>query len=132
MTEQSSIRSSSFDGAERPAAVISMAAGLTAFFAAAACCVLPAALALIGLSAGGSAFVVPYHQPLTVAAGIAVVIGWALYLRKRRACASDASCADAPSRATFWLLGAASMFVILSVAWKAFFEAPLQAWLLGL
>ena len=119
-------------GAERPVAAVGVATGLAAFFSAAACCVIPAALALAGLSASGFAFVVPYHWPLTVASGVAVAIGWALHFRKQRACANAANCAvETPSRATFSLLSTATLFVLLSAAWKAFFEAPLQAWLLS-
>ncbi|MFP5328980.1 MAG: hypothetical protein ACLGHC_02425, partial [Alphaproteobacteria bacterium] len=132
MAEQSSTASPAIDRTERPVAAIGMATSFAALFSAAACCVLPAALALAGMGAGGFAFVVPYHWPLTAASAIAVLIGWALYIRKRRAC-SDADCAvQAPSRATFLLLSAATIFVLLSMAWKAFFEAPLQEWLLSL
>ena len=102
-------------------AAVSVAAGFAAFFSAAACCVIPAALALAGMSAGGLSFVVPYHWPLTVTSGMVVALGWALHVWKR-----------GTSRATFWLLTAATVFVLLSVVWKAFFEAPLQAWLLSL
>jgi mercuric ion transport protein len=132
MAEQGS-PSLSLNGAERPVAAASVAAAFAAFFSAAACCVIPAALAIAGLGAGGFAFVVPYHWPLTLASGVAVAFGWMIYLRKRRACKGDANCAvEAPSQATLWLLSAATLFVLLSVAWKAFFEAPLQAWLLTL
>ena len=131
MAEQGS-RLHTLSGAERPVAAVSIAAGFAAFFSAAACCVIPAALALAGLGAGGFAFVVPYHWPLTIASGVAVAFGWMIYARKRHACAGDANCAlEAPSRATLWLLSAATVFVLLSLAWKAFFEAPLQAWLLS-
>ena len=133
MTEKSLIPSVAFVGAERPVAAVSVAAGFTALFSAAACCVLPAALTLAGVGAGGFAFVVPYHRPLTIASGVAAAVGWALYFRRRRACASDPKCAvNAPSSATFLLLSAASLLILLSVAWKAFFEAPLQTWLLTL
>ena len=109
-------------------AAVSVAAGFAAFFSAAACCVLPAALALAGVGAGGFAFVVPYHWPLTIVSGVVVALGWALYVRKLRTCTGDA----VSSRATFLLLSAATAFIMLSVAWKAFFETPLQEWLLGL
>ena len=132
MREQGS-SSLTLNGAERPVAAASAVAGFAALFSAAACCILPAAMAVAGLGAGGFAFVVPYHWPLTVASGLAVTFGWMIYLGGRRACKSDANCAvEAPSQATVWLLSAATLFVLLSVAWKAFFEAPLRAWLLML
>lgn len=112
--------------------VVGVATGFAAFFSAATCCVLPAALALVGLGAGGFAVVVPYHGPLTVASAVAVLFSWGLYIRNRRAC-SDAKCeVEAPSRTTFLLLSAATAFVLLSLAWKTFLEAPLQAWVLSL
>lgn len=119
--------------AERPIAAVGVGAAFGALFSAVACCVLPAALALAGLSAGGFAFVVPYHWPLTVASSVVVAVGWAVYLRKRQRCANGVCFAPHPrARATLWLLSAATLFIVLSIAWKAFFEAPLQAWLLGL
>ncbi len=121
------------DGSERPVAAVGAAAGLAALFSAAACCVLPVAFALAGFGVGGLATFVPYHWPLTIASGVAVATGWALYFRKRRACSADANCAALPpTRATFLLLSFATAFVLLSAVWKAFFEAPLQAWLLTL
>lgn len=113
------------DGSERPVAAVGAAAGFTALFSAAACCVLPAALALAGIGAGGLATVVPWHWPLTIASAVAVVLGWALYYRKRRAIAR-------PAGAIFWLLTAATLFVLLSAVWKIWFEAPLRDWLLSL
>lgn len=133
MTEQSSTSPTTLDRAERSLATVSVAAGFAALFSAAACCVLPIALAFAGIGAGGFVFIVPYHWPLTIAASIAVAVGWALYIWKRQLCISNASCAvEAPSRATFLLLSGATAFVLLSVAWKELFEAPLQAWLLNL
>ena len=133
MTEQSPIAPTTLHRAERSIATVSVAAGFAALFSAAACCVLPIALALAGIGAGGFVFIVPYHWPLTIAAGVAVAVGWALYIRKRQLCIGNASCAvEAPSRATFLLLCGATAFVLLSVAWKEIFEAPLQAWLLTL
>lgn len=133
MTESSSITPTTLDRAERSVASVSVAAGFAALFSAAACCVLPIALAFAGIGAGAFVFIVPYHWPLTIAAGVAVAVGWSLYIRKRQLCISGASCAvEAPSRATLLLLSAATAFVLLSAAWAEFFEAPLQAWLLSL
>lgn len=118
-------------GAEGPVAAIGTAAGLGALFSAAACCVLPLAFALTGLGVGGLATVVPFHWPLTIAAAAALVAGWALYWRRRRACAADGGCAASPSRATLAMLCAASLMVALSALWPAFLERPLMALFAG-
>lgn len=133
MTEQSSSSPPAVDKAERSVATLSVAASFAALFSAAACCVLPIALALVGIGASGFVLIVPYHWPLTIAAGLAVALGWALHIRKWQLRTSDAIAAvDMPSRSSFRLLSAATAFILLSVAWKALFEAPLQAWLLSL
>lgn len=112
--------------AEKGVAALGTAGGFTALVAAAACCVLPLAFAAVGLGAGGLAFLVPYHWPLTIGAALAVAAGWGVYLRKRQACARDGTCsAAAPSNATFWMLGVATVFVALAALWPAFFEQPL-------
>ena len=117
-------------GSERGVAAVSTVGAFAALFSAAACCVLPLAFAALGLGAGGLAAVVPYHWPLTIVSGVALVIGWVLYVRKRRACTGDGSCAAAPpSRATLILLCVATAFVALSAIWKVFLQAPLMAWL---
>lgn len=112
-------------GTDRAMAGVGAAASLASLFSAAACCVLPLALAGVGIGAGGLGAVVPFRWPLTIAAVAAVAIGWLLHLRKRRACATDRSCAAAPpARATFHLLLAATLVVALSSLW-GFIEEPL-------
>ena len=119
-------------GPDKGVAAVGTAGGFTALLSAAACCVLPLAFVAAGLGAGGLAFLVPYHWPLTIGAGLAVAVGWALYMRKRRACAKNGNCSAAPpTRATLILLCVATAFVALSAIWKTFFEAPLMAWLAG-
>lgn len=118
-------------GSERGVAAVSTLGGFAALFSAASCCVLPLVFAALGLGAGGLAALVPYHWPLTIASGVAVAIGWALYMRKRRACLRDSSCAVAPPRATFAMLSVAAVFVALSALWPPFFEAPLMRLLGG-
>lgn len=117
---------------ETGVAVVGTAAGITALFSAAACCVLPLAFAAAGLGAGGLAAFVPYHWPLTIASAVAVSVGWVLYVRKRRACAAGAECASAPPRrATLVLLCIATAAVALSAIWPRFIEKPLMGLLGG-
>jgi mercuric ion transport protein len=111
---------------ETGAAVVGTAAGVTALFSAAACCVLPLAFAALGIGAGGLAAFVPYHWPLTIASAGAVSMGWLLYFRKRPACAARSGCGIATARdATFALLCIATAAVGLSAAWPRFIEQPL-------
>jgi mercuric ion transport protein len=108
------------------AATLGAVAGLGALFSAAACCILPLVLAALGLGSAGLSAIVPFHWPLTIAAVVAVALGWLLYGRKRRACAVDAICTSAsPSRSTFVLLCLATAFVIISASW-GYVEAPLM------
>lgn len=114
-------------GPETGVAAIGTAASLTALFSAAACCVLPLALAAAGIGAGGLSFLVPYHWPLTIGSAAAIAAGWFLYVRKRRACSQDAVCTStSPTKATFVILSIATIFVILSALWPSFIEQPLM------
>lgn len=127
MADQKAERMGASIGSDKGVAAVGTAGGFTALLSAAACCVLPLAFAAAGLGAGGLAFLVPYHWPLTIGAGVAVALGWALYVRKRRACASSSDCAvSPPTRATFLMLCVATAFVALSALWPAYFEAPLM------
>ena len=129
---QLSVRTGASPGAEEGVTVLGTAGGFTALVSAAACCVLPLVLAAVGISAGSLAFLVPYHWPLTIGAGIAVAAGWALHWRRRRACALDSSCAVAPpAAASFWMLVVATTFVILSAIWPGYIEGPLMRLLGG-
>ncbi len=111
---------------DRGAAALGTVASVGALFSAAACCILPLALAGLRVGASGLAAVVPFHWPLTLAAMAALAAGWLLYVRKRRACSRDGSCVAAPpSRSTFVLLCVASAFVTISALWS-FIEAPLM------
>ena len=93
--------------------------------AAAACCVLPLALASIGIGASGLAALGPLHTPLSAIALVAVVAGWFFYLRKRRACAAGADCSP-PASSTLSFLVAATAFVALSAIWP-FIESALMS-----
>ena len=117
-----------FAGSERGVAAASTLGSFAALTSAAACCVLPLCLAALGLGAGGLAVIVPYHWPLTIISALMLAAGWALYIRKRRACARDDTCATAPTRATVVLLSLATVFVLLSAIWPSTLEAPLMAW----
>lgn len=105
-------------GKEGGVATLGAVAGFSAFFAAAACCVLPAALAALGVGAGLSSLLsafVPFRWPLMIMAALAVVAGWVLYVRRRNRCRRDASCTRSPpTKATFILLCVATAFIALS------------------
>lgn len=105
-------------------AAVGAVTGFGGLFAGAACCVLPLALASIGIGAGGLASLSPFHTPLSAVALIALLGGWYLYLRRRRACAAGAS-REAPARATPIILTLATLFVFVSGIWP-FIEAPLM------
>jgi mercuric ion transport protein len=109
---------------DRALAAVGATSGFGGLFAAAACCVLPLALASVGVGASGLAALSPLHAPLSVLALVAVAAGWYLYVRRRRACAADATCVP-PSRSTPIMLTFATVFVILSGIWP-FMEAPMM------
>jgi len=111
---------------DQGAAAIGTVASFAALVSAAACCVLPLAFAAVGIGAGGLAGFVPFRWPLIVVAALAVGVGWALFARKRRACAADAACAAAPpTKATAIMLSFATVMIALSALW-GFIEQPLM------
>jgi len=117
--------------ADRGAATLGTLASIGALFSAAACCILPLALAAFGIGSAGLSSVVPFHWPLTIAAIVAVGAGWLFYLRRRAACVRDASCPTSPpAKSTFVLLCAATAFVTISAGWPVI-EAPLMRMLGG-
>lgn len=127
MTDKILEQPASFEPTDRGVATIGTVAGAGALFSAAACCVLPLALAALGVGAGGLAAFVPFHWPMTIAAAVAIAVGWWLYLKRRRACARDASCTTAlPTRATLLMLSLATVFVALSALWPSYLEKPLM------
>lgn len=130
--DETAIRSTSSEAPDRGVAAVGTIAGAGALFSAAACCVLPLVLAALGVGAGGLAAFVPFHWPMTIAAAVAITLGWLLYLRKRRHCAADASCGtEAPKRGTLIMLTLATVFVLLSALWPSFLEKPLMKLLGG-
>lgn len=117
--------------ADRGVAALGTMASLAALFSAAACCILPLGLAAIGVGSAGLSSFVPFHWPLTIAAIVAVAAGWIVHLRKRQACARDATCmTPPPAKSTFILLSVATVFVTISACW-GFIEAPLMRMLGG-
>ena len=101
---------------------VSAAAGAAAsLFAWAACCVLPLALSLAGVTFAGAAVIAGMRGWLTLVAIAALLAGWALHWRRRQRCRRDASCRR-PSRVVFWLLVAATVLVTLSLAWQPIIE----------
>ena len=116
----------------RGIASLAAALGLGAVTAAAACCVLPLALASIGVGAGlaGSlAGLESIRTPLLVLSAIALVVAWIMWWRKREtACAPGDSCATAvkPRRA-LGLLIAATVLVGSAAIWGSI-EPTLMKW----
>ncbi len=118
----------------RGIASIAAALGLGAVTAAAACCVLPLALASVGLSAGvaGSlAGLASIRTPLLVLSVATLVVAWVMWWRKREtACAQETSCAaDARPRRAIGFLIAATVLVGLAAIWSSI-EPTFMKWIL--
>ena len=95
--------------------------GVAAVFAWAACCVLPLALSVAGVSFAGAAVIAGARNWLTLVAAVILVAGWLLHWRRLRMCRKDAACRR-PSRLAFWLLVIASLLIVLSLAWQPYVE----------
>ncbi|WP_291832871.1 MFS transporter permease [Brevundimonas sp.] len=95
--------------------------GVAAVFAWAACCVLPLALSVAGVSFAGAAVIAGARNWLTLVAAVILVAGWLLHWRRLRMCRKDAACRR-PSRLAFWLLVVATALVVLSLAWQPYIE----------
>ncbi len=104
-------------------------ASFGAVFAAASCCVLPVALAALGVGAGLSstfAALMPLRWPLTALSILGLATGWWFYARRRRACALDRSCTmPLPSRATPIVLAIGTTLTVIALLWDRL-EAPLM------
>ena len=96
-------------------------AGAASVLAWAACCVLPQALSVAGVSFAGAAMLAGLRHTLTPVALLIVAVGWLLHLWRLRRCRADATCAR-PSRLTFGLLVAATVLVATSFAWEPVIE----------
>jgi mercuric ion transport protein len=92
-----------------------------------ACCVLPMALSIAGLSLAGTAVIARQRAWLTVAMLVVLAAGWWMAWRRRQACVGEPSCAP-PSRLMISLLSAATILALAALAW-----APLiEPWALAL
>ena len=125
MTEQAVQYDDARGVSDRGVAGVGVLASAAALFSAAACCVLPLVLVAVGLGAGGLAWFVPYHVPLTVAAFVLVVLGWFLHLRKARVCSADGCEKPVHNGATRLVLLIATTMIGLSALW-GFIEQPLM------
>lgn len=113
-------------------APVAAALGLGAVTAAAACCVLPLALASIGVGAGlasGLADLAGVRTPLLVLSAVAVAVAWVMWWRTRKKpCApGDACVAEAKSRRSVGFLVAATALVCLAAIWGSI-EPTLMKW----
>lgn len=116
----------------RGLASLATALGLGAVTAAAACCVLPLALASIGVGAslaGSFAALAGLRTPLLVIGAVVLVVAWIVWWRKREApCApGDACAAPARSRGPLVLLIISTMLVGLAGVFPAL-EPTLMKW----
>lgn len=96
------------------------AAALTVI-AWAACCVLPLALSMAGISLAWTAAVAGQRTWLTVATVIVLSAGWWMAWRQRRVCALDATCAPS-SGLMIGLLTAATVLAGLALIWRPLIE----------
>lgn len=104
-------------------------ASFGAVLAAASCCVLPLALAALGMGAGLSstfAALMKLRWPLTALSLVGLAAGWWAYGWRRRACVADRSCAvSLPSRATPIVLAIGTALTVIALIWDRL-EAPLM------
>lgn len=97
-----------------------VAAAVAAVLAWAACCVLPLALSVVGVSMAGTAWIAGQRIWLTVATVVVLGIGWWVALRRGRTCSP-------PSRLTIGLLTIATALTLVALAWQPLLEPKLLA-----
>lgn len=92
-----------------------------AVLAWAACCVLPIALSLAGLSLAGIALIAGQRHWITLGAAVLLAAGWWTVWRRRRACDRGADCA-APSPLSLTLLTIATVLTVMALIWQPLIE----------
>ena len=97
------------------------AGGVASVLAWAACCVLPLALSVAGVSFAGAAVLAGARHWLTLVAALVLAAGWLLHWRRSRMCRRDVACGR-PSPLAFWLLVGATLLIGLSLAWEPYVE----------
>jgi mercuric ion transport protein len=110
-------------------------AGGVATLLASSCCIVPAVLGGVGISAGFLVFLqslAPWRTPFLILSTVGVAGGWLLWWRSRRvACTSSATCATPRgSHVTAALLVAATKLIAIAAVWS-YFEPTLLAALQG-
>jgi mercuric ion transport protein len=110
-------------GAAGPLASFGAVLGLGAI-AAGGCCVLPLAFAAVGLGGswlGGLTALAPYQPYIVAGAAAVLAAAWFMALRRRAACAAEASSgtcrAAGPRRATYVALAVATKLFLIGAAW---------------
>ncbi len=103
--------------------------GITALVAS-SCCVLPIALAGLGVTGAvfsGLAFLADIRLFLIVGAAVMLALGWAFFFwRRRGACCDDDTCARLErSGRMIGLLGFGSLVVGLALVWGPYVEPAL-------
>src|SRR5690606_26559218 len=89
-------------------AALPMLGAITAALAASACCLVPAVLAVVGLSgAGFGAALAPYRAVFLIATGVALGAGfWLVYRKQKDACGCEAPRGRRAARIALWFTAA--------------------------
>jgi len=92
-------------------AALPMLGAITAALAASACCLVPAVLAVVGLSgAGFGAALAPYRVFFLIATGIALGAGfWLVYRKQKDACGCEAPRGRRVARVALWFTAAVTV-----------------------
>ena len=129
---QSSLREASQGGGKTTA--VSMLSSVGAVVAACSCCILPMALAGLGLSTTLSSFITPVGQfrwPLVALSVLLVATSWLMVIRKHRQCCGGRV---VKARHFLWspetiMLLVASVLTLVAATWSAFEPALMRAML---
>jgi len=124
MSESSKLKKN-VEPAKNGAARATMAGAVVAAIAASACCVVPAILALVGISGVGAAAVLAPYRPLLLGATAALLgLGFYLAYRKPRTAAAESGAEDAcgcpaprTRRSGKWMLWLAAVGVVFFAAY---------------